>query len=78
MSVQYTDPKRFKIAQQDWESLSEKQRACPHDWDFHYRDVVKYHTVWKCSKCGVQFNQKRGGGLPGRHSEEPTFRKQEG
>jgi hypothetical protein len=26
--TEYTDPERFKVAQKDWASLSEKQRAC--------------------------------------------------
>ena len=72
--MEYTDPERFKIAMKDWESLSEKQRACAHTWSFHYHDVVKDHNICECAKCGARFNQKRGGRYPPRRSEAPTLK----
>jgi hypothetical protein len=74
--VEYTDPERFKIAQKDWASLSEKQRACNHDWSCLSRDIVKEHWIYQCATCGVRFNKKPGGPGPPRRSVEPTFRDQ--
>ena len=71
--MEYTDPERFKIAQKDWASLSEKQRACQHVWKPLGWDVVRKFYRYECYDCGVWINVRRGQLLPPR-SEEPTFR----